>query len=194
MDTRKMSRKSFILNLFYCLIISAFGVSAGFAADQNASEALRQDAGVWIGKVQAWPHGPSSPPVEGTAIERSRLLGDAVWLVSDFEIHLGEHTSKGTAQFGYDPLLKKLVGSLAYSENPHLAVYEGDYDAATQTSTLFTDVEDPLLGRKTHRKLVSQHTSPTTKTVTSFIESAAHPGHFFKVIETVYTLEPGSVK
>ncbi len=148
---------------------------------------LKKDVGDWDSVMKIYPQGPDGPAIESKGEEHNRLIGDGMWLVSDFKSELAGVPFEGHGTFGYDPVKKKYTGTWVDSMKPTMDVMEGDYDAKTQTMTLITKTTDPETGKPTKMKNVGKSIDKNTRT---FTLSALVPGSenkYMKIMEIHYT-------
>lgn len=100
---------------------------------------LKQDIGEWNATIKIWmgPDGkvdPSIEPMVSEGIEKNRMLG-SFWVVSTFKGEFGGMPFEGQSMNGFDPKLKKFVGSWIDSTTPYPMHMVGEYDAETKTLT-----------------------------------------------------------
>ena len=98
-------------------------------------EALKKLAGTWDATVEMLH--PGATAEKGT--ETNKLLGDGLWVVSDFKSTMGQKPFEGHGVWGYDPAKKKYVGTWVDSMTSALTTSEGTYDAASKTETSWMD-------------------------------------------------------
>ncbi len=121
-----------------CWILN--GVAWGqFPEPLAAHELLKKDVGTWKATLRFWmgPDGkadPTAEPAESTGEEVNRMIGQ-FWVVSSFKGEFGGMPFEGHGTSGYDPKLKKYVGSWVDSVSPFSTHMLGTYDEKTKTLT-----------------------------------------------------------
>jgi hypothetical protein len=132
------------------ILVLACGTLAARAALQESMmpakpgpehEILKQMAGTFDAVVHAGP-----TPEKGTMT--TRLLGNGLWAVSDFEGAMMGGGFVGHDVFGYDVAKKKYVSNWVDTLATSMFAFEGTWDAATQTMTMETTEPHPDTGEK----------------------------------------------
>ncbi|MBI3818047.1 MAG: DUF1579 family protein [Planctomycetes bacterium] len=77
-----------------------------------------------------------------------RMTGGGLWQVMDFRGDMAGRPFTGHGVAGFDMMQQKYVHCCVDSMNPIGAVYEGSYDAATNTMTTYASAPDPMRNNK----------------------------------------------
>jgi len=146
---------------------------------------LKKEVGIWDATVKAWMNGPGAPPEESKGVETNRLLGDGLWLVTDFQSEFFDQPFRGHGTFGYDHRKGKYVGTWVDSMADHIDLSEGTYDEARQTLTMHSDTVDPASGKPVKTKQVTEFQGEGSRLFTFFM--VGPDGKDIKVMEIRYT-------
>jgi uncharacterized protein DUF1579 len=130
-------------------------------------EALKKMAGTWDATVEMLH--PGATPEKGT--ETNKLLGDGLWVVSDFKSMMGQQPFEGHGVWGYDPAKKKYVGTWVDSMTSALTTSEGTYDPATKTETSWMDTVGHD-GKPTKMKATTEWKDDDTRVFTMYMGEA----------------------
>jgi hypothetical protein len=123
------------------------------SAKTKEHDVLRQFVGTWDCTIKAmWE--PGKPPAVSKGTETSRLMGDGLWLLSDFTGDMMGMKFQGHGITGYDPAKKKYTGVWVDSIEAKLGVMEGTYDAQAKTLTQYMDGMD-MTGKPTKYKMAT---------------------------------------
>ena len=110
------------------------------AEPQSEHRWLDKLVGEWTSETEA-RMGPDQPPMKLRGVDVVRSLG-GLWVVAEGEGEMpGGGVSKSIMTLGYDPQLKRFVGTFIASMMTHLWPYNGSLDAAEKVLTL--DSEGP---------------------------------------------------
>ncbi|SFJ26180.1 DUF1579 family protein [Planctomicrobium piriforme] len=156
-----------------------------YADNPSPGDIIKRNAGVWSGTLKTFAPGNPEPVKTGRATERTRPLGDGIWVVSEFDIEIDGERIVGTGQFGFDQIQRRYVGSLVDSKSPSLLVFSGDYVPETNATSMVSQSVSAQGGAPLRWKLETRHTAPDKKTVTMFLET--EPDRYEKIMETEYT-------
>jgi Protein of unknown function (DUF1579) len=107
---------------------------------QKEHEWLKQLEGEWVTDSEA-VMGPGQPPVKCKGTESVRSLG-GFFTIGEMKADFMGTPVTGIMTIGYDPKVKKYVGSWVCSMDGHLWKYEGSLDATGKTLTLNTEGPD----------------------------------------------------
>ena len=126
------------------------------AEPQKEHNWLHRFVGNWTYEIEACMK-PGEPPQKLKGTETVRSVG-GIWIVAEGQ---GEMPGGGTAQtiltIGFDPRVKRYVGSWVGSMMTHFWVYQGTLDAAERALTL--ECEGPSFdGEETPAKYKDVHT------------------------------------
>lgn len=167
-------------------------VSAGLAQAQPGAlltkehTILKSDAGSWDAKMKIWPQGPDGPVMESQGEEHNRLIGNGMWVLSDYKGKIGGMTYEGHGTFGYDPQKKKYTGTWLDNMKPTMDTMEGTYDAETHTMTMFSQSVDPTTGKTSKMKNVAKHIDDNTRTFTMYTLAPGSEDKYVKMMEIHY--------
>ena len=140
---------------------------------------LKLDEGVWNANVTMW-RCPGTDPIHSTAKETNTMLGE-LWSVGTMESSYGGEPYVGQAVLGYDPVLKKYVGTWIDNLTPGITHMQGDYDAKTKTLTLFYPVTREG-GTTQERKNVMVYKDKNTREFTAFIKRGEEWVRFIEML------------
>lgn len=185
------------LPCFTFIAVLAFAGPQHAAAQESVSavpspvtehhEILKRDVGLWDAEVTIWPQGPQAEPVSSTGVETNRLMGDGLWLISNFKGEAGGQKFEGHGQFGYDPIRRKYVGTWVDSMSPFLNTMEGTYDPSSQTLTMISEGRDPQTGKTVKSKSEARYVDEDHRTFSMSMANPAKPDEFVKVMQIDYT-------
>jgi len=138
-------RKSFLV------VMMLLFVSAWFAAEAQEMmpmpkvgtehEVLKKLAGVWDATVEAAME-PGKPPAVSKGVETNTLLGNGLWLVTDFKSEAMEQPFEGHGILGYDSGKKKYAGVWADSLSFAITYSWGTVDPMTGVYTEWMESSD----------------------------------------------------
>lgn len=97
---------------------------------------LQQLTGTWDAAIKAFME-PGKPSVEFKGVETVTALGAYSVVVDHRSDMMGSYLGHGVRTF--DPVKKKFVSTWSQSMGGGVMVFEGAYDDATKTYTLFAD-------------------------------------------------------
>lgn len=98
---------------------------------------LKSFVGTWDAAIKGYME-PGKPPMESKGTETITSMGD-FWIVIDHQSEIVGAPYRGHAMRGYDALKKKYVNTWADTMSGSLMIFEGGYDEATKTFTLYAD-------------------------------------------------------
>jgi hypothetical protein len=148
-------------------------------------ELLKNDVGTWDATIKGWMQGPESEPTVSHGVERARMMTGGLWLLTEFEGKFGEMDFQGAGSAGYDTQKKKYVGTWVDSMSTSVMLMEGDYDASTKTTTMYSKGTDQA-GAPYEAKMVSVHKDKNTRVFTMSMKMGGR-GDFVKMMEITYT-------
>lgn len=93
---------------------------------------LRKDVGEWEATITVTPQ-PGAPPQPSTGRLSAHLISGGRWLVTDFKNHTTGFEGHGI--YGFNPALKRYVGTWVDDMRTSLYVGEGTFDDGTSTMT-----------------------------------------------------------
>lgn len=147
---------------------------------------LKQDIGVWDAEILMWEPGSKGEPTRSKGVERNRVMGDGMWLISNFEGTYAGMPFTGHGVTGYDPIKKKYIGTWVDSFTPHMMTLEGTYDAKTKTLTTFTEWREPGSGKIVKGKNVAQYKQDGTRVFTMYMAAPGGGDPYVKVMQMTY--------
>jgi hypothetical protein len=153
----------------------------------EAHTILKSDAGSWDTKMKIWPQGPDGPVIESQGEEHNRVIGNGMWLLSDYKGKIGGVPFEGHGTFGYDPQKKKYTGTWVDNMKPTMDTMEGTYDAKTHTMTMFSQSIDPETGKPSKMKNVGKYIDDNTRTFTMYNLAPGSEDKYVKMMEIHYT-------
>jgi hypothetical protein len=148
-------------------------------------ERLAKDVGTWDATVKSWMGGPGSEPSVSQGVEVTKLLPGGLWTHSEFDGRFGDMEFHGMGQSGYDTNKKKYVGTWVDSITTEIMMTEGDYDATSNTVTMYAKGTDHS-GKPYDSKMTTKHEGEDTRVFTMFMKSDETKGEFVKVMEITY--------
>jgi hypothetical protein len=156
----------------------AFAASANSHTDATAATHMKQCAGTWDATVHMGPTETS----KGT--ETIRIIGDGLWLVSDFESVMAGAPFMGHGITGFDPTKKKYVGVWVDSMSPHAMHMEGTMDATGKKLTMIGEAPDHETGKMIKHTMTETYVDADTR---EFVMSMPGPdGKAMDVMKIVY--------
>ena len=181
--------RSFV-GLVVCLgLVGAPGSSRGqdgaLPKPTAEHERLAKDVGTWDATIKSWMGGPGSDPSVSQGVEVVKLLPGGLWTHSEFDGKFGDMEFHGCGQSGYDTHKKKYVGTWVDSMTTEIMMMEGDYDAASQTLTMYAKGTEPS-GKPYESKMTSKREGEDTRVFTMFMKSDETKGEYVKAMEITY--------
>lgn len=156
-------------------LVTALAVAASAAShmDATAAKTLKMGAGTWDATVHMGPE-----TSKGTEVVR--IIGDGMWLVTDFESTMGGMPFAGHGITGFDAKKKMYVGVWVDSMSPHAMHMEGTLDATGKKMTMTGEAPDPATGKMIKHTMVETWVDADTR---EFVMSM--PGPDGKAMETM---------
>lgn len=148
---------------------------------------LKSDAGVWDTVMKIYPQGPDGPAIESKGEEHNRLIGNGMWVLSDYKGKIGGLPYEGHGTFGYDPHKKKYTATWVDNMKPTMDTMEGTFDAKTKTMTYFSESIDPATGKASKMKNVARHIDDDTRDFTMYSLTPGTKDEYVKMMEIHYT-------
>lgn len=136
---------------------------------QKEHEWLKQLEGEWVTESDAIM-GPGQPPLKCKGTEVVRSLG-GFWTISEMKTDLMGTPVTGISTIGYDPKIKKYIGTWVCSTDGTMWKYEGSVDASGKVLTLNTEgpsMTDP--GKTVKMKDVTEIKGKDHKVLTSHMQ------------------------
>lgn len=142
---------------------------------------LQQLVGTWDAAIKGYAE-PGKPPMEAKGVETVTSLGGFSIVIDHQSDMMGSYRGHGVRSF--DPSKKKFVSTWSDSMNGGVMVFEGTYDEATKTTTMFADA--PGCDGKPAKWKAVHAIKDASKNV--FTLSIANPdGKDFVCMEITYT-------
>jgi hypothetical protein len=150
------------------------GVNAqGPARPGKPHELLAMDAGTWDCKVRMFFGGPDAPPEEFNGIEENQLVSGGLYLQTSFTHPMGRRGEfEGHSLIGFDPRVKKYVGTWVDNRTAIPRQIMGDFDEMLKTLTISSIVVDGR-GRELKTRQVTRWLDESNKTLEIFMVIAA---------------------
>jgi hypothetical protein len=147
-----------ILSFACCALwgLYAGGASANAHMDAAAAAVLKNCAGTWDATVHMGTE-------TSKASEVVRVIGDGMWLVTDFEATMGGMPFTGHGVTGFDPKKKKYVGVWVDTMSPHPMHMEGSLDATGKKMTMHGESVDPMSGKPVKHEMVETYVDADTR-------------------------------
>jgi hypothetical protein len=146
-----MAKRTIVWLLSLALALPAYGMALEVEQKESIEdlmpkagpelEVLKKEEGIWDAVVEA-KLSPNSPPLVSRGVETNRIGAGGLWLISDFQSELMGKPYQGHGVYGYDPDKKKYTGVWVDSMQTYLAIWEGTFDAAKKTMTMWTESPD----------------------------------------------------
>ena len=143
---------------------------------------LASEAGTWDAEVRAWP-GPNVAPSVSKAVERTRVLGKGLWLISDLEGKVMGRPYHGHRVVGYDAKKKRFVGTWVNTMSAGIVQLEGKWDAKTKARTMWLTMRHPLTRKPCKAKLVTRYVDAKRRVVSLEAPLPQAKGKYFPVLE-----------
>lgn len=150
-------------------------------------EILKSDVGTWDTVMKIYPQGPDGPAIESKGTETNRLIGNGMWLLSDYKGDIGGMAFEGHGTFGYNPAKKKYTGTWIDNMKPTMDTMQGDYDTKTKTLTMFSESLDPATGQAMKMKNVGKYIDENTRDFTMYNLAPGTKDEWVKMMEIHYT-------
>jgi hypothetical protein len=128
---------------------------------------LAMDEGTWDAKVEMFM-APGQPPMVSQGTEVNTMGCGGLCLITDFKADMGGTPFDGHGTATWDPSKKKYVGTWVDSMSSGIMTSEGTYDAATKTSTAWSEGPGPT-GEVVKQKGVVVYKDPSTRLFTMSI-------------------------
>ena len=165
-----MKHPSRILRDLTILSVATLTCQFGFAQEGPPApevtehhKVLHKENGNWSGEMKIWMS-PDAPPMSMPFTESNKLLGDGLWIMSEFE----SGPFQGRGQFGYDPQTKKYMGTWIDNMSPHMSIMEGDYDKDKQLMTWHSKVFDVMAKKTKYNKSTVKFNEDGTRLFTMY--------------------------
>ena len=126
---------------------------------------LKAEAGVWDAVVEVLG-GPAPAISKGS--ETNTLMGNGLWLITDFKSEMMNMPFHGHGTTGWDPAKKKYVGTWVDTMSTGVMLSEGTYDAGTKTMTSWMEGPD-MTGQMTKMKAVTEWKSPDNRVFSMYM-------------------------
>ena len=149
-------------------------------------KALLKDVGTWDAEMKLWM-APGMDPMISKGEETNVMLGDGLWVISEFKGEVAGMKFVGHGQFGYDTVKEKYVGTWIDSMNTSMSTMEGTVDKSTGKLTMISHGTDPNTGQPTESKIISYYPDNNTKIMEMHMPTPASNGEFIKHMEIKYT-------
>lgn len=134
---------------------------------QKEHEWLRQLDGEWESEAEMVME-PGKPPVRSKGTESVRSLG-GFWSVAEMKGDCMGVPVTGVMTLGYDPQVKKYVGTWVCSACDFLCKYQGTVDSSGKVLTLETEGPSPTTGKTVRMKDVIEIKDKDHKVLTSYL-------------------------
>jgi hypothetical protein len=162
-------------------------VNAQPGAPGKEHEIFKTDVGTWDTVMKIYPQGPDGPSIESKGVETNRLLGNGMWLLSDYKGDIAGTAFEGHGTFGYDPYKKKYTGTWIDNMKPTMDTMEGEFDEKTKTLTMFAESIDPATGKASKMKNVGKFIDENTRNFTMYHLAPDSKDEWVKMMEIHYT-------
>ena len=163
------------------------GLFAGFATGQGQPpeitehhKILHKDLGTWKGTMKIFMPGHDNP-MEMPITETNTKFGDGLWVMTKFD----GGPFQGRGSMGYDPNLKKYVGTWQDNMSPVLMTMTGDYDKEKKTLTTFSKFHDINVQKDKFTKSVASHNADGTR-IFKMYERMSKEDEWKQVFEITY--------
>ena len=166
------------ITLVACLaLVTALAVPASANSHMEAASHLKKCAGTWDATVHMGPE-----TSKGT--ETVKIIGDGMWLVTDFESVMAGAPFTGHGVTGFDAKKNKYVGIWVDSMSPHAMHMEGSMDASGKKMTMTGDAPDPATGKMIKHTMTETYLDADTR---EFVMSVPGPdGKAMDMMKIVY--------
>jgi hypothetical protein len=137
--------------------------------------------------MKIYPQGPDGPAIESKGVETNRLMGNGMWLLSEYKGQIAGMAFEGHGTFGYDPHKKKYTGTWIDNMKPTMDTMQGDFDAETKTLTMLAESINPATGQPEKMKNVGKFIDENTRTFTMYHPAPGSKDEWVKMMEMHYT-------
>jgi hypothetical protein len=144
--------------------------------------------GVWDVEIKTFSE-PGAEPTVSKGIDRSRLVCNGFWLLTEFTADMGGQPFAGRGLTGFDPAAKKFVGLWADSMSPVASQSTGTFDAANKTFRTEGQMATAD-GTLAPMRSVATFESPDKRVEQLWIKTPA--GEETKIMEFTYTRKKGA--
>jgi hypothetical protein len=146
----------------------------GSARPGKPHELLAMDAGTWDCKVMMFFGGPNARPEEFDGVEVNQLVSGGLYLQTSFTHPMGRRGEfEGHSLIGYDPRVKKYVGTWVDNRSAIPRQIAGDFDEMLKTLTIHSIVVDGR-GRELKTRQVTRWLDESNKKLEVFMVIAAN--------------------
>lgn len=163
----------------------AKAASFGLPGPVKQHQHVQRDVGEWTATARFWV-AAGTQPMESQATEVVTPLGE-FWVSSEFKGDLAGMPFTGRGQYGYDPVLKKFVGTWIDSTSPHLTSMQGDIEAETGKLVMMATAIDAQTGKPTKMKNVSWHTEDGGRVFEMYMPNPGDDGGWWRMMEITYS-------
>ncbi len=153
--------------------VLAAAASANGHMDATAASHLKKCAGTWDAVVHIGPE-------TSKGSETISIIGDGMWLVTDFESTMGGMPFHGHGITGFDTQKKKYTGVWVDSMSPHAMHMEGTLDASGKKMTMIGEAPHHETGKMVKHTMVETYVDADTREFTMSM-----PGPDGKAMETM---------
>lgn len=138
----------------------------------DAHKVFARDAGTWDCEVKMFFRGPNSPPAVFTGVEVNKVVSGDLYLQTSFKCQMGDRGEfEGHSLVGYDPRLKKYVGTWVDNFTAVPSQINGEYN---ENEKLFTSRRVVVDGSGNEQK---------SKDVTTWLDESTKKLEIFLVVE-----------
>ncbi|MEX2142160.1 MAG: DUF1579 domain-containing protein [Pirellulales bacterium] len=135
----------------------------------KAHELLASEAGTWDCEVKMFFQGPGRPPTEFKGVEVNKLVSGGLYLQTSFTYPMGDRGEfEGHSLMGYDPRVKKYVGTWVDNFTSVPSPINGEYDEKSKTMTVRSTVVDGS-GKELKSKNVTTWLDDSRKKFAAFL-------------------------
>ncbi|MCL4219728.1 MAG: DUF1579 family protein [Phycisphaerales bacterium] len=157
--------------------MAAFAEMAALAPQHKLLETF---IGAWSAEVTMWM-GPGQPQVTRGVMVNTSILGGR-FIEQKYQGH--GYDFQGSGLFGYNKSSGRFEGLWIDTMSTMMQMDTGDYDPATRTFTMVSEMTCPEMGAMTKRSLIKVH-GPDRHTMEMYVGAPGAPES--KCMEITYT-------
>jgi hypothetical protein len=155
--------------LIFCAATPVIAQEFPTPQPDETHKVLAREEGTWDAQVKLYAQGPGQPPIESKGVERVELVAGGLFTRSEFRCTFGDREFTGYGLVGYDPRVKKYVGTWVDSFSSVPTSMEGTFDPQTDTMTTISKLYVPDAQLELTQKQITKFVDDNTRTFEIFL-------------------------